>query len=198
MNFSSSVPFLPLISWVWLPIGSFTPKRISGKRKPPFVHFTLGPPSCHVSAEQRCIRGVQSKGSRMANCHEFLQQVWHLGILLLSPSPRLIAWEPLPWKLLILPASAAALLSLCTQISCLFTPGSEMKFLIYLALRVRPPRLQCKCFSPPLHSPTGKGRIATSPLDLIARQHSAMWICHFCLAQISISPPTVTTLLDVF
>lgn len=28
--------------------------------------------------------------------------------------------------------------------------------------------------------------------SLIARQHWAMWICHFCLVQLSISPPTVT------
>lgn len=70
---------------------SSAPRWISGKRKPPFAHFTLGPPSCQVSAEQRCIRGLQLKGSRMANCHEFLQEVWQLGIPLLSPSPRLIA-----------------------------------------------------------------------------------------------------------
>lgn len=91
-NFSWTLLLLPLIpSLIWLPTRSFAPRWISGKRKPPFAPFTLGPHSCQVSAEQRCIRGLQSKGSRMANCHEFLQRVWHLGILLLSPSPRLTA-----------------------------------------------------------------------------------------------------------
>lgn len=140
-NFSLTVPFLPRISRIQLPAWSFAPRWISGKRKPPFAPFTLGPHSCQVSAEQRCIRGLQSKGSRMANCHEFLQRVWHLGILLLSPSPRLIAENLrlescLPYQLQLLPSFPVLLEYLIS-----FHPGSEMKSVIYLAVLMRPPRL---------------------------------------------------------
>lgn len=199
-NFCLRIPFFTLISWVWLSIGTLALRYMCETRKPPFAYYSPGGhPAAKCQLNRGESRGLQSKGSRMANCHQFLQQVWHLGILASCcslPSPRLTlrtsAWNAAyPTNFSCFP------LSLCDS-NTLSSYTLVVKWGLYLWDHPRSNVIVSRLPVPHPLIPMGKDRIATSPLDLIARQHSAMWICHFCLAQISISPPTVTTLLDIF
>lgn len=91
-NFCLRIPFFTLISWVWLSIGTLALRYMCETRKPPFAYYSPGGhPAAKCQLNRGESRGLQSKGSRMANCHQFLQQVWHLGILLLSPLPQVNA-----------------------------------------------------------------------------------------------------------